>query len=367
MKKLKNYILMLLVPLILLGCVSKGVSEAVEEDVSTNMPYSWAELNSYLDGTTYSIVDTEIKLNRFKKSKSSVLTEDDVDYIDDILYVYSELKRAISIKNTTFNYATSKNNIDTLDTKLIGNLRIMNLSNLGQLETELNNILLTKPLDPIIKLLHGAVSSQISSSNSKKINNPYFVTFMDLYTLFYTHIEPLKDTLKNTYAIDITNIDKKSEITKALATLKAERSLLASINLDFTKKDSLDKKMAVLQEYYSLYLNDQKAYINVMDRLDDLRQEDLDIIGDGGDEIAVYVSDLETLRTKLASVNTTDDTKIAVYDKAVSILTEYDNLNIKYTNKIYTEIASKVVNIYNIRNKIRTMEPDLNTYLKITI
>mgnify|MGYP000157834401 CR=1 FL=1 len=31
MKKLKNYILMLLVPLILLGCVSKGVSEAVTE------------------------------------------------------------------------------------------------------------------------------------------------------------------------------------------------------------------------------------------------------------------------------------------------------------------------------------------------
>ena len=40
MKKLKNYILMLLVTLILLGCVSKGVSEAVEEDTSN--PYGFS-------------------------------------------------------------------------------------------------------------------------------------------------------------------------------------------------------------------------------------------------------------------------------------------------------------------------------------
>lgn len=37
MKKFKNYILMLLVPLILLGCVSKGVSEAVEGDTGTTI------------------------------------------------------------------------------------------------------------------------------------------------------------------------------------------------------------------------------------------------------------------------------------------------------------------------------------------
>jgi len=37
MKKLKNYILMLLVPLILLGCVSKGVSEAVEDTTDSSL------------------------------------------------------------------------------------------------------------------------------------------------------------------------------------------------------------------------------------------------------------------------------------------------------------------------------------------
>ena len=37
MKKLKNYILMLLVPLILLGCVSKGVSDTVEDTTDSNL------------------------------------------------------------------------------------------------------------------------------------------------------------------------------------------------------------------------------------------------------------------------------------------------------------------------------------------
>ena len=44
MKKLKNYILMLLVPLILLGCVSKGVSDSVTEDATVSADSNLAAL-----------------------------------------------------------------------------------------------------------------------------------------------------------------------------------------------------------------------------------------------------------------------------------------------------------------------------------
>ena len=53
MKKLKNYILMLLVPLILLGCVSKGVSDAVTEDTTNSNlgGYTWAQLGSMINNS----------------------------------------------------------------------------------------------------------------------------------------------------------------------------------------------------------------------------------------------------------------------------------------------------------------------------
>ncbi len=286
MKKLKNYILMLLVPLILLGCVSKGVSDAVEETTDSNVRINEtlanlintniSVLSSYYSSTTfatksllYNTTGNSI-INYLKEIKSAYLngniTTSELDVLSNSL---SEIKTDFFYNNGLLEYANMVSTYTNIQIK-IADLKTnstADLNDINDLET-----IQDKFLEYIEQLkLNYATnanyveldeSSLLSSwLNTKKTISNTSLSYLGLLEKYYVIDDSDMTDKYNSY---VSLINKQLNILNNVDTILSVDSLINETDyitnkfytsniLTTTQKTELKTQLVNLKSMYSNY------------------------------------------------------------------------------------------------------------------
>ncbi len=383
MKKFKNYILMLLVPLILLGCVSKGVSDAISEVTDTYGGYTLSELQymSTGSGNIYSIsknVTYEISaLQNIYSSgtKNTALTSHK-----------ALLTTAMNeIDNGTINVTNTLTNLKTSNTNLITTLDFytqMEIATIAQLideatvnttaynsltsseQTELKHLPIL--LNDVINIL-----TEVSDYNSTKTGY-YNIFYSNLYQLYlaYEGINNNKAALKNVYNIDVTTIDESDIIQEKITRLNFEVTRLKS---EIIKKILTSSDITYLSDAYTNLLTTYNAYSPLKSYLIDsseatFRQRDIMMLGTGGTN-NVGISKYETILDSVyLSVGDTFSNTTSRDGAIKNYLYEFASIKSAYSLSNYRVSISKAVNIaYIYANLKTTYKQDIYNTTRITL
>ncbi len=142
MKKFKKYIVLLFLPIVLLGCVQKGVSDSTSGDTNSNLGgYTWAQLQSMIELSDESGNSPTSIIGNMKSisglSSSSYVDSTDKVNIQNLLSIMTENYESIRDQNEDFVYSTALAELNEADTTFINSSKVISLNNLKRLKTEL--------------------------------------------------------------------------------------------------------------------------------------------------------------------------------------------------------------------------------------
>lgn len=150
MKKFKNYILMLLVPFIFFGCVSKGVSEAVEDTTDSNLGgYTVSQLEYMATDTNNarSITNNISQINELLNNTtwSSQLDSTEILAVKThktFLYsLLSGINNLVDGTSSSFNVTTSLSSLNTNISTAMTSLDLFSLSEIETINEQIENAL----------------------------------------------------------------------------------------------------------------------------------------------------------------------------------------------------------------------------------
>ncbi len=375
MKKMKLYMLLLLVPLILMGCIEKGKpASGISVGVDSLGGYTWEQLQSQIgvgmETASYSL-DTNIKdLNTLYKDTSGNITTTDKA---DILALKNKLiliDDKIRNRSSTFNYPTSKSEISDLDTQLTSNLKILSFSELSLLKTELQALYLADTTDVFIKDLNEAIKSTYNSIDIAKGKNTLYTLTSRLYFFYSTWLTVSNQaTLKTSYNLDVKAVNQKASVTEALKNIDIEIAYLNDIvvnnrPIDFQYPSQLLSTLKSLRNTYSAYLstNNSATFVNVSDKRFDLKSFEDAYFGPAQDLSVLEnaVTDIETKLTNYSAGSMWEWKKNEILTYISSYKT---NLAIyAVDNKSYEKVHSRIINLIKVIEYLR----DQDIYINVT-
>ena len=175
---------MLLVPLLLLGCMSKGVSDAVEDTTTSNLGgYTWTQLQSMVNisdenGDIHSsIIGNMAYISNLKTS--SYVTSDEIIIINKLLSKMQDVYEAIRDEDSSFMYSTYLSSVQTYDDSLISSYKILSLEDLKRLKTELAVVLAANSTDSTLTSIYDNVALATKNLPVYRANNPFYAMNAD--------------------------------------------------------------------------------------------------------------------------------------------------------------------------------------------
>ncbi len=384
MKKMKLYMLLLLVPLVLMGCVEKGKpASGINVDVSGTGGYTWEQLQEMVginnQNEPYSIYYNLSDVDKLKKifpitEKENEAKATAINNLYDELY---KISRAIALKDEkTFFYTTNKANVESLDKTLTSVLSILNTTELVYLEKEIYGIdlrnLTNNTPDPKIKDFLQAIkiiNSRVADYSKK---NPFFSKTPMIYFFYDAWLNlSFQSYLLTTYSLNIKEINQKPAIRGALELINKEIAYLEPIvisgkPIDLKNPDSLLRALKELSVLYTKYLNDQTSLINVNDKRFDFKTLEDDLYASHPDitTLEAAIADIKNQLTNYVPSSVWKDK----YAEVMNVITTYENKNLKYlsndTNK-YSTVHSKIINTLVTLEYLRKEEPVIRGYWKL--
>lgn len=370
MKKIKLYFLILLVPLLLMGCIEKGVSTATTTPVDTTNPYSFAELTAMINGSqlaTSSISYNLIDLAGWK-SQVSASYPSGATYISNMItYLNSGVYTPIMSSNSSFNYTTSVNKVATLDSDIIGALGIYSYAQLKQILSELKLLNLA---DTTGLTLINSLNVTLNTIDTIKAINPFYSISYLLYTEYFSYFKnkTYTDYLSsinfdiNTALFRLTNIKASLEI------LKAEITALKANTLLITTRASVLGNLEQLKETYEKYITGTEtiSYVNNIRSL--VYTMESNEFGNTGVSGQVYADTIETVRTKLIALTNLTPDLSTKRKNLVDEINAYKERNTEYANNYssnsdYFSIHSKVTNVVVEYQKLKDVEQVIEVQL----
>ena len=369
MKKLKIYILALLVPILLMGCVEKGKPSIVEGIDGPN----WTDLANQIgvgnEIASYSL-ETNLKdLDTLYKDTSGQITVTDKASIQELKSKLASIDSAIRSQSSGFNYLTSMNEVKQMDTNLTNNLKILNLSDLYLLKNELQSLYLSNTSDTFIENLNNATKNVYSVLDVTKSKNTFYAFTSRLYFYYTTWLSVSNQaTLKNNYNLDVKAVNQKASVTVALSNIKEEIAYLQKLidnktPIDFKDTEGLKKALESLQNTYISYLsstNTSTTFVNVSDKRYDLKVFE-DVYFGPSSDLSIFEDAIEDLYPRLRDKSVGSQWQW----KKTEILTEISKYREKlaiYTveNISYETIHSRIINLIKILAYLR----DQNYYVR---
>lgn len=371
MKKFKNYILVLLVPLILLGCVKKGVSEAVTEDTSTSTlgGYTWSQLKSKILDSTYGVKPNVIWLEYVKSKLTD--TDDQEDVQDLVDYLNDNVYTPIIMGNSSFNYNTS---ISTITSKEKTALKAASTYNYSELEiikdslVEFNKTTVTTTGSTIITNVEGI----LSKIDTYKSENPFYSSLYDLYIQSYGSLGLKKTSIISYFSgigFDIVGVlSNNTNISTSYTELFSEISILSnSSNSSYTAylDSTLLSRMNELKSVYSNYINGSGTYSDINDARILMRASDNTQLSKA--KVIYWNAVIEDIYSKLYSKTGLDSADSAIVVGLINHINAYKVLNNEYSKTNYSVIHSKTVNILKEFIYLKTYEDYLNDNLGLGV
>ncbi|MBN1468352.1 MAG: hypothetical protein JXM74_08380 [Fusobacteriaceae bacterium] len=354
MKKFKKYIVLLFLPIVLLGCVQKGVSDSTSGDTNSNLGgYTWAQLQNMIELSDESGNSPTSIIGNMKSisglSSSSYVDSTDKVNIQNLLSIMTENYESIKDQNDDFVYSTALTKLNEADTTFINSSKVISLNNLKRLKTELTPLLSLN--DSTINTIYNKVNLATTNLPIYKNNNPFYALSSDLFYLYHNYLEP-NNTLLNSNGISLTNIDRTAEIKNALTTITLEISKLDSNSMEFTGKSELRSYLVTLQSMYNKYLNYTSTYTDIKGERLDLRTYESQEFSNSVSQLAVYDYWINDVYSKLENKTATDYNNDAnlislknsyknyIYNNYKTYITSYSTT---YLNQEYSVINSKAV------------------------
>lgn len=372
MKKFKNYILMLLVPLILLGCVSKGVSEAVEEDTSN--PYGFDKMTIWVQGdeydTSYSVNKNIVEISTIQGLYGSSTSA----YKDmaNLLTYLKKFKNEVLNQSSSFVYSTSYDNINTYNATSIESTEVLTTSQLKELESKLSSTIAAAGTAPTwLTTLKTDVTNTITDINNRKTNNYVYADFPDLYWIYKssTGLEYYNDSLL-ALNIDIKNLNANEAVSTAISVINQEITDLASLSdklTTFKQESTLNTKLVFLKSVFTGYINGTKTLTNIYDTLDELNDYENDLLAISSDEPYLFKKSVDDVYTAIKNYSSTNSDLMTYRNEIKLKLDEYDDLNTQYDKQNYTKINSKIVNVMKTYYYLYQQKSTLKNKLGITL
>lgn len=372
MKKLKNYILMLLVPLILLGCVSKGVSEAVEEDTSN--PYGFSTMKVWVNGDTYDTSYSVVKNIEEVETIQALYGVSTSAYGDmaNLLTYLRKFRSEVLSQSSSFVYSTSYSNINTYNTASIDSTEILTTAQLKELETKLSAAIVAVGTAPAwLTTLKIDVTNTINDIANKKSNNYVYSDFPDLYWIYKSNsgLENYNESLL-ALNIDIKNLNANEAVSTALSIITQEISDLAYLSdklTTFKQESSLNAKLLFLKGVYNGYIGGTKTLTNIYDTLDDLNDYENDLLSISSDEPYFFKKSVDDVYTAIKNYSSTNSDLMSYRNEIKLKLDEYEDLNTQYNNQNFTKVNSKIINVMKAYYYLYQQKSTLKNKLGISL
>lgn len=378
MKNFKIYILLLLVPFILIGCVEKGAPvSGISVDVSSN-PYTFEQLQGMISDTDpkneSSRLDNNVTdINSLKKDsliagdtyKTTKITSL-VDILNKKVYI------PIMSSNSTFNYYTALSDVTKSYGELTSSLGIKSLSELEEIKDELDSWAINNPNDNTLVKIISNMDITINTIKSRTAINPFYAPPFNLYYEYLYNIGSSTTTtfLKTTYNIDINNLNKTPIIETALVTIKKEIADLKSNKqpIDPTEKLQILGFLEDIQGTYEGYLNKTVKFSDLSTLRTVLRSYETNVFAVGSASLTKsYETMITNVFNQLLVLQTSDDiNKTSKKNEYINQINEYLNRNASYTAGDYSVITSKVVNVLEELEYLKGKEFDLFVFLELT-
>jgi len=381
MKKLKIYILALLVPILLMGCVEKG-KPTVNVDVDVSNPYNFEQLLSMIENPDTKnegsrLANNVIELKSLKNVSSIVGDTYKIQKIDTLTNIL-EQKVQVPIKSSlsTFNYTETLKNVTQADGELTSALNVKSLTQLEEIKAELDLWSVNFPNDANLYKIVNSLDITISTVKNRRSINPFYAAS---YRLYYQYVNNIgNDTninyLKNTYGVDVINISKDPIIKAALVTITNEINQLQTntspVPIDPGEKAFILGMLKDIKATYEKYLVKQINFSDLATLRTVLKNYETGLLADGSasmvkssmDKINNVYSQLKALTNPSNDYNT-----IELANKYITHINAYLRLNERYDKNEYSVITSKAVNILEELEYLNsTGADDLFTVLQLT-
>lgn len=381
MKKMKLYMLLLLVPLILMGCIEKGKpASGINVEVDSLGGYTWEQLQNMIDNPDNKnegsrLANNILELKSLKNVASIAGDSYKISKIDNLVKILEQkVETPIRESFSTFNYSTALSSVNSADNELTSILNIKTLSQLEEIKAELDLWAINFPGDSKLYNMSKSLEITISTIKNRKTINPFYASSYRLYYQYENNIGKSSnvDYLKNTYGIDVINLSKDPMINAALIIIKEEIAQLSTnqspIPLDPAEKAFILKSLEDIRDTYVKYLERKVNFSDTSTLRTVLRNYEAGLLAAESPSMAKSSMDkIDNIYTQLDAYTSTDINKLKIAEKYMEHIDAYKRLNTSYDKNDYSAITSKVVNIVEELEYLnKNGADDLFTILRLT-
>ncbi len=352
MKKMKLYMLLLLVPLILMGCIEKGKpASGINVDVENSNPYSFSELMAMIDTPITHLERSKLLKNKAdldalsKKLNSNYNTfgAQKVTELSD--YLYYSVYLPINGQASSFKYTTSLAQVEKFDNDLVGILKLKPYVNIVAIKEEIGKIWVANQTDTDLDKIYLSINSTVSNMDARKKENPFYALVYDLDLA----LELLSNSTNNaklvSYAIDINTIDQKRNIKDALIILNSEIETLTNNVIIYQNKTTVLNNLKKLKVVYEDYIKGTQSYVNIQNMRIVVKDTEDSFSSSNSDLVNLYITKIDQLQTNLKNATFTDSDKDQKRRNLIERIYKYKLRNSEYANKNYLVIHSIVTNV----------------------
>ncbi len=352
MKKMKLYMLLLLVPLILMGCIEKGKpASGINVDVENSNPYSFSELMAMIDTPITHLERSKLLKNKAdldalsKKLNSNYNTfgAQKVTELSD--YLYYSVYLPINGQASSFKYTTSLAQVEKFDNDLVGILKLKPYVNIVAIKEEIGKIWVANQTDTDLDKIYLSINSTVSNMDARKKENPFYALVYDLDLA----LELLSNSTNNaklvSYGIDINTIDQKTNIKDALIILNSEIEKLTNNVIIYQNKTTVLNNLKKLKVVYEDYIKGTQSYVNIQNMRIVVKDTEDSFSSSNSDLVNLYITKIDQLQTNLKNATFTDSDKDQKRRNLIERIDKYKLRNSEYANKNYLVIHSIVTNV----------------------
>lgn len=381
MKKMKLYMLLLLVPLVLMGCVEKGKpASGINVEVDSLGGYTWEQLQSMIDNPDNKnegsrLANNVLELKSLKNVASIAGDSYKISKIDNLVKILEQkVETPIRESFSTFNYSTALSSVNSADNELTSILNIKTLSQLEEIKAELDLWAINFPEDSELYNMSKSLEITISTIKNRKTINPFYASSYRLYYQYENNIGKSSnvDYLKNRYGIDVINLSKDPMIKVALTMIEKEITQLSTnqspIPIDKGEKAFILATLKDIKEVYGKYLERKVNFSDTSTLRTVLRKYETGLLAVGSPSMAKSSMDkIENIYKQLTTFTSSDLNKLNIANKYIAHIDAYKRLNRSYDIDDYSVITSKVVNVLEELEYLNTTgADDLFNILKLT-
>ncbi len=181
MKKFKKYIVLLFLPIVLLGCVQKGVSDSTTTN-DTLGGYTWDELEAMVEDSSYGVVANRSELNYVYGSISN--SSDKAEILTLYNYLLSDVFTPVESNSSSFIYSDVLSEINTQEDDIINDIDVYDYDELVTISEALTDFVSTTT-SALGSTLISNINDTLSRIDSAKSTNKFYTQVYDLYLQSY--------------------------------------------------------------------------------------------------------------------------------------------------------------------------------------